>query len=138
MENQADNTQGEKTRSGFKAFATKRIIVAAVLIIAVVWALGIGLDIFGRPGPLPVDREMQQPRTTKEVMEHQEDTPATVSPVTHAAPSDASSGAQHAAAPQSEHAVAAAGQAETSGPHPGLFAPSIAGTVPSASFFSSC
>jgi hypothetical protein len=46
MENQAGNSQGEKNTSGFKSFAAKRILLAAILIIVVVWALGMGLDIF--------------------------------------------------------------------------------------------
>lgn len=46
MEKEAGNSQGENNTSGFKSFAAKRILVAAILIIVVVWALGMGLDIF--------------------------------------------------------------------------------------------
>lgn len=106
MENQADNTQGEKTGPGFKAFATKRIIVAAVLIVAVVWALGIGLNNFGRSGRTTADSRMQPTQATKEALQHQVPPSATASSDTHASESQSSAGAQHVSAvPQPEQTL---------------------------------
>jgi hypothetical protein len=62
MENQAGNSQDENKASGFKFFAAKRILLAAILIIVVVWALGMGLDIFrSSPEPTAKDRLLQHP-----------------------------------------------------------------------------
>jgi hypothetical protein len=64
MENQAGNNQGKNSESGLKSFAAKRIILAAILIIVVVWALGLGLNIFERsPKPSAKDRLPQHPTT---------------------------------------------------------------------------
>ena len=62
MEKEAGNSQGENKASGFKFFAAKRIILAAILIIVVVWALGMGLDVFQRSSKLSAgDRLLQHP-----------------------------------------------------------------------------
>ncbi len=42
MQNQTDTHQDNGSRSGFKSFAFKRFVVAAILIVLVVWALSIG------------------------------------------------------------------------------------------------
>jgi hypothetical protein len=46
MENQADRSRGDHKGSGFKVFATKRIILSAILIVATVWLFGWGLDMW--------------------------------------------------------------------------------------------
>jgi hypothetical protein len=64
MENQGGNSQGDNNASGFKSFAAKRILLAAILIIVVVWALGMGLDIFQRASsPSAREQLMQHPTT---------------------------------------------------------------------------
>jgi hypothetical protein len=119
MESQDGNNQGENNGSDFKSFAVKRIIVAAVLIIAVVWALGYGLNIFEHsagptgkssslPAPVAKDSETSadlhsaagpsnQHSTTLEAMGH----------------SDESTVASH-----SEHTAATAEPAAGSESHP--------------------
>jgi Uncharacterized protein conserved in bacteria (DUF2333) len=68
MESQAGKDQGENSGSEYKSFAVKRIIVAAVLIIAVIWALGIGLNIFDRStGPSAKSRLLPAPVTNDSV-----------------------------------------------------------------------
>jgi hypothetical protein len=78
MENKADNNQSEKKESGFKAFAAKRIILAAVLIIAVVWALGIGLNFFDHTDTPSAESKTPQTQTTKEFTEHSASETATI------------------------------------------------------------
>jgi hypothetical protein len=79
MESQAGNNKGENNESGFKSFAAKRIIVAAVLIIAVVWALGQGLNIFER-SPRPSAKSRLLPTPTAQQTATHEGLQSTASP----------------------------------------------------------
>jgi hypothetical protein len=91
MENQAGNSQGENSASGFKSFAAKRILLAAILIIVVVWALGMGLDIFKRSSkPSANDRALQH-------------STAAASSVRTAASSAAAPLQEHASASETQH-----------------------------------
>lgn len=71
MENQAGNNQAENSKSGFKAFAAKRIILAAILIIAVVWVLGLGLNIFKRSPKPSVENSTLQHTTAMTSAAHE-------------------------------------------------------------------
>ncbi len=117
MENQADNAQDEKSGPGFKSFATKRIILSAVLIVAVVWAFGIGLKSIGRPGRTPTESQTQSAQVTQEAMEHQVPPAATVSPGPYADQSEVPDSSQHVAAgPQPEKAQDTAPDTDKSSP----------------------
>ena len=92
MENQSGNNQPENSKSGFKSFAAKRIILAAILIIVVVWVLGLGLNIFKRSPDESTNDRPQQHQTADVSATHQE-----------AHPSDAQTLQEHPAAPESQH-----------------------------------
>ena len=58
MENQSGDNRPEEKNTGLRAFAVKRIVIAAILIIAVVWVFGLSLgkldrssENAGRTGP---------------------------------------------------------------------------------------
>jgi hypothetical protein len=70
MENQAGNSQGDNNASGFKSFAAKRILLAAILIIVVVWALGRGLDIFQRSSNPSAENQLTQHPTADATAVH--------------------------------------------------------------------
>lgn len=121
MENHTENNQGEKKASGFKAFAAKRIIVAAVLIIVVVWAFGIGLDFFNRSGGASSDHREQQTQATAQAPERQVPESDAEPSDTHSSGSESSEQAQQVAEPsgQSERTADTAGQTEEGGSHAG-------------------
>ena len=103
MENQSDNGQKENRGSGFMVFATKRIIISAVLIVLLVWVLGIGLDSCGnkdetlqtrwlKQNQVPGETALQEAQDSAEPLHQQHET--------------AGSGHSEAAAEQSRHTAA--------------------------------
>ncbi len=89
--------QSEKNGSGFKAYAAKRIIVAAVLIIAVVWALGIGLNFLEHTNRPLAESSAQHTQAEKEIAEHTTSHAATVSAQAQATAPETPAGEQHVA-----------------------------------------
>jgi hypothetical protein len=65
MENQTGQSQEEKKDAGFKVFAVKRIIMAAILIIAVVWLLGMGLNLFGPSQKALTQKRLETARSSE-------------------------------------------------------------------------
>lgn len=75
MENQADRNREDKKGSGFKVFATKRIILSAVLIVAVVWLFGWGLNVWTGPeAPAGKMSSAQMPAVTPSDSGHDQPT----------------------------------------------------------------
>ena len=64
MANQPGDSQGNNKGSGFKLFATKRIITAAVLIILMVWILGVGLESCDNSTQAPIKSRRSHIATT--------------------------------------------------------------------------
>lgn len=123
MENEAGNSQGENNASGFKSFAAKRILLAAILIIVVVWALGMGLDIF---------ESSSKPSAKDRLLQH---STADTTP-NHTAPHTAADPLQtHSAAPESQDhpdAAAVASHSASMAAGSGHTAESDAHAVPSS------
>jgi hypothetical protein len=87
----------EKNGSGFKAFAAKRIIVAGLLIIAVVWALAIGLNLFERTGKPSAESSAQHTQPAKEIPEHAVSQSTTIAAEEHATAQDTPASEQNVA-----------------------------------------
>jgi hypothetical protein len=119
MENQAGNSQGDNNASGFKSFAAKRILLAAILIIVVVWALGRGLDIFQRSSNPSAEDQLTQHPTADATAVHP-GLQSTAEPMeNHTAASEAPHHPDEAAAaaPHAESMAAAAAHSDESDSH---------------------
>ena len=118
MENQADRSREDKKGSGFKVFATKRIILAAVLIAVVVWLFGWGLDVWtGHDKPAGEMSSAQMPTVAQSDGDLVRPTAEASSAPSMSVPPLAEKAQSNAASAHAEPAAEAAQPADTGASH---------------------
>ena len=105
MENHDPNAQDQTPRAGFKSFAFKRFVIAALLIVLVVWALSVG------PDWLRQDQPAQPPAVTKKAhpqpeSAHPSESGSSASPAAVHPPSASKAGDHGLPAPSHERTTA--------------------------------